>query len=211
MYSQTKPVEKSDTIKELAQKIFDTSSLLTISSTIGPIFSPIPNFTLSGWTTRKISPEHTSFRPNQHISGKQQILHNAIIRSPNSDRTYVYHVSNDTNHDAILTFAILEDIILKLLYKVFWCYNLIIVQYSTNVKPFLQNGLLAKKYGNRIVWFYGTAGHGKGLINAVSSFGCKSALQHAILATDTWFVSSAEILTFLKEHFKNDKNKEYHN
>ena len=69
---------------------------------------------------------------------------------------------------------------------------------------------LAKKYGISIGWFYGTAGHGKGLIHAMSSFGCKSALQHDILATDTWFNSSAEILTFLKEHFKNDKNKEYH-
>ena len=61
-----------------------------------------------------------------------------------------------------------------------------------------------------IVWFYGTAGHGKGLIDAMSSFGCKSALRHAILATDAWFESSAEILIFLKEHFKNANNKEYH-
>ena len=38
---------------------------------------------------------------------------------------------------------------------------------------------LAKQYNIEVFWFYGEAGHAKGLVDAMSSFGCKKVLSTA--------------------------------
>ena len=46
-----------------------------------------------------------------NYSGVQQTLHNTLLQMPHGgERKYIYHLSDDTNHDSVLTFAILEDI-----------------------------------------------------------------------------------------------------
>ena len=45
-----------------------------------------------------------------------------------------------------------------------------------NKWAFESYGSLAKKYNARIIQVYGAAGHGKGMIDAMSSFGVKSIL-----------------------------------
>ena len=51
-----------------------------------------------------------------HFSGRQYTLHCAYIETAvkESDEKmcrYIYHISDDTNHDAVMTFAVLEDIL----------------------------------------------------------------------------------------------------
>ena len=46
-----------------------------------------------------------------HFSGRQHMLHNTVIQSPNDEKVYVYHLSDNTNHDSVLTFYIIKDII----------------------------------------------------------------------------------------------------
>ena len=48
-----------------------------------------------------------------HFSGRQHILHNTVIQSPGGENLYLYHLSDDTNHDSLLTFYIIQDIIHK--------------------------------------------------------------------------------------------------
>ena len=47
-----------------------------------------------------------------HYSGKQPTLHDCLICEPKTKKyTYVYHLSNDTNHDSAMTNTIIRDII----------------------------------------------------------------------------------------------------
>ena len=49
-----------------------------------------------------------------NYSGRQQICHCALIKGVSEPFIrYVYHLSNDTNHDSIMPFAVKEDIIEK--------------------------------------------------------------------------------------------------
>ena len=56
---------------------------------------------------------------------------------------------------------------------------------------------LAKKYNVRIIGIYGAAGHGKGLIDAMSSFDVKSILKKDIIGLDVWFGDSRDIYEYL--------------
>ena len=72
---------------------------------------------------------------------------------------------------------------------------------------------LANKYNVRIVWLYGAAGHGKGLIDAMSSFGVKSILRKDIVTGDVWYKNSEEMCKHLRkvqpERTKGDKTMIY--
>ena len=76
-----------------------------------------------------------------HYSGKQHTLHDTVMINPNDGGSkYIYHLSDDTNHDSVLTFEILESIIESHpeLLKNFFAYVQIIVETSTNVGTFLK-------------------------------------------------------------------------
>ena len=62
---------------------------------------------------------------------------------------------------------------------------------------------LADRFNVVIVRIFGAAGHRKGLIDAMSSFGVKSILRRDIITLDKWFSDSKEIceyLTFRGDH-----------
>ena len=59
------------------------------------------------------------------------------------------------------------------------------------------------------VWFYGEPGHGRDLVDAMSSFGYKLQLKKEIVTFDSWFESAEKIVSFLKEYFVNDDSKEH--
>ena len=94
----------------------------------------------------------------------------------------VFHLSDDTNHDSIFTFHVIEDIIQKhpeVIEK-----GVLVVhsdnceeQYK-NKKTFYKMKKLAEKYEIIVCWCYGVPGHGRGLVDAMSSFGCKQPLKH---------------------------------
>ena len=81
-------------------------------------------------------------------------------------------------------------------------------QYKSR-KTFNKVKALALKYNITIFWFYGEAGHGRGLVDAMSSFGCKKILNQAIICEDVWFKDAMEMTEFLKNECERDENKEY--
>ena len=68
---------------------------------------------------------------------------------------------------------------------------------------------LAEKYDILIVWFYGEPGHGRGLVDAMSSFGCKAPLRSVILTQDKWFHNASEMKSYLTELFHDDHTRKY--
>ena len=49
---------------------------------------------------------------SSHFSGKQHTLHCTIIKDPKDGKvSYLYHLSEDTNHDSVMIFSILEDLV----------------------------------------------------------------------------------------------------
>ena len=148
-----------------------------------------------------------------HFSGKQQTLHDSLIQDEDGNFNYIYHLSNDTNHDSVMTIKIIEDIILahpevirkgRLILRSDNCST----QYKCKF-VFKALLLLAIKYNIRIDWLFGEAGHGRGLIDAMAWFGCKAPLRTQILTKNQWFKDAKEMYDFLKLHFKDDIRKEY--
>ena len=86
------------------------------------------------------------------------------------------------------------------------------VEQYKNKKTFFKMKLLATKYNITICWFYGVPGHGRGLVEAMSSFGVKQPLKHEIITEDKWFPSANMIVLFLVQHLEDlgDYSKEYH-
>ena len=125
---------------------------------------------------------------------------------------YIYHLSDDTNHDATLTFYIIDDI-----RKHPEIINKTLVFHSDNFQnqykrkyTFCKLKKLAEKYQMVVLWCYGEAGDGRGLVDALSSFGCKQQLKHDIVANDAWFPGASEMVQFLTKHFENESD-EGHN
>ena len=152
-----------------------------------------------------------------HFSGKQQTLHCTVHFKSNAekDHEFIYHLSDDTTHDSVMTIAIIEDLLEK-------CPDIVkggilIIRSdnsSTQFKSrfvFAELEKIAKKYGISIFWFYGAAGHGRGLVDAMSSFGCKGPLRKSIItsADEVFFNNAEEMHSFLCTHFSDDITKRY--
>ena len=130
-----------------------------------------------------------------HFSGKQFTLHCSIIERK-EEKKYVYHLS----HDPISVHEALEDVSQNWKIKK----ETIIVksenaptQYK-NKYAFYSLQSLANTYNVQIIRIYGAAGHGKGLVNAMSGFGVKSALRRDIITNGQLFQSSSEIRDYLQ-------------
>ena len=120
-----------------------------------------------------------------HFSGRQHTLHCCVLHDQdlaenNPVSQFIYHLSDDTNHDSIMTFSIIEDILKQ--YHVIRSDNCS-TQYKSRF-TFAVMMQLAKKYGVTFTWFYGEPGHGKG---------CKGPLKHAIITKDQWFSTAEEM------------------
>ena len=147
-----------------------------------------------------------------HYSGRQQTLHDSLIQQPDGSFFFIYHLSDDTNHDSVMTGKIIEDNLLKhpeviengrLILRSDNCST----QYKSRY-VFKMLLVLAKRYGIRIDWMFGEAGHGRGLIDAMSWFGCKGPMRKYILE-DKWFKNAEEMYQWLVKYFEGDTRKEY--
>ena len=58
---------------------------------------------------------------------------------------------------------------------------------------------MADKYNVQIIRLYGAAGHGKGLIDAMSSFSVKLILRKDIVTGDVWYKNSEEMCLHLRK------------
>ena len=111
-----------------------------------------------------------------NFSGKQFTLHCSIVDLVHTQ----YHLSSGTTHDPVLVYHVLRDIIIK--YDIrnqdLW------IQSDNHNRPtqykyknaFFLLEKLAKEFYLRIIHTYGAAGHGKGAIDGMSSFGAKNVL-----------------------------------
>ena len=61
----------------------------------------------------------------------------------------------------------------------------------------------------KIVSFYGTSGHGKGLVDVMSSFRVKAPIHRAALMEDFSYWNAKDIFDYLNLIFGNDINKHY--
>ena len=85
-------------------------------------------------------------------------------------------MSDHTNHDSVMTFSIIKDI---------HCHpevirDKVLILHSDNCQEqykckytFFQMKKLAIDLKIKVVWFCGEPSHGRGLVDAMSSFGCK--------------------------------------
>ena len=66
---------------------------------------------------------------------------------------------------------------------------------------------LSKELNKPVIVYYGINGHGRGLVDRMSSFGVKSPLRRAIVTDDCYYESADELVTFLKSL---DRDNRYH-
>ena len=145
--------------------------------------------------------QNLSLRPkyevqSAHFSGKQYTLHCAIVEP--FDTRYHYHLSDDTKHDPFYVDQVLRDIIVKYDIKDehLWIQSdNAPIQYR-NKHGFALLQELADDFNLRIIRTYSAAGHGKGVIDAMSSFGAKNILRKDIVIHDVFFINSAEIVHY---------------
>ena len=148
-----------------------------------------------------------------HFSGRQHTLHNTVIQAPkNDEKKYIYPLSDNTNHDSVMTFYIIKDIIKshpEVIEKkvLVLCSDNCQEQYKCKY-TFFQMRKLTVDLGIKVIWFYGEPGQSRGLVDAMSSFGCKLQLRNEIMTHDSWFESAEEMVNFLTRYFENDNSKE---
>ena len=132
-----------------------------------------------------------------HFSGKQFTLHCCIVE-PTENR-YHYHLSDDTKHDSFFVDVVLRDIISK--YKIqnedLWIQSDNAPSQYKNKHAFSLYQKLAEDFNLRIIRTYGAAGHGKGVIDAMSSFDAKNILRHDIVTRNIFFNDSESITNYL--------------
>ena len=142
------------------------------------------------------------------------MLHNTVIQSPNDEKVYVYHLSGDTNHSSVLTFYIIKDIIHnhpEVIQK-----GYLILQSDNCLEQckckftFFQMKKIAAEFGITVVWFYSEPGDGHGLVDAISSFGCKQQLCHEIVINLARFANAEQMVQFLTKYFLNDSSRQYY-
>ena len=99
-----------------------------------------------------------------------------------------------------MTRSVIEDVLIR--YPVIVDSGILVSRSdncSTQYKSrfvFAQLEELAKKYSIDIFWFYGTPGHGRGLVDAMSSFGCKAPIKKAIITEDAFLIMQKKCMFF---------------
>ena len=140
-----------------------------------------------------------------HFSNKQYTLHCAIAKP--FDKKYHYHLSDDTKHDCIFVDHVLRDLIAHYNIKDedLWVQSDNASSQYKNKHSFALLQSLADDFNLRIIRTYGAAGHGKGAIDAMSSFGVKNVLRKDIVTYDVFFNNSDDMVEYLES-----KNPQYY-
>ena len=170
---------------------------------------------LTVWIDYSMNIEITEKKQAQSAlySGSQQMCHCTIIKG-NGYLKYVFHLSDDTNHGSVMTFTIVRDVIERYPEVIRDGY---LVLHSDNAPSqyksmyvFHNTRVLAMEQNLTICWLYGERGHGKGTIDSMSSFRCKTPMRRAIVSQDVWFENAAEMVVFLNDRFESDESKDHY-
>ena len=208
-YTRTARVDQKDKVSVLVTKILqNTARYLKHRSYVDNVSRVLPMLK-DGFNGKYIEldfSENLALRPKHeaqsaHFSGKQHALHCAIFRP--GDTNFHYHLSDDTKHDHIFVDEALRGFIHHYAIS-----NEDIMIQSDNAPTQYKNRhafALLQKLSNdfnlRIIRTYGAAGHSKGTIDAMSSFGVKNVLRRDIVTQDIFSDTSEEIVDYL--HIKN--------
>lgn len=140
-----------------------------------------------------------------HFSNRQYTLHCAIVTP--FEKKYHYHLSDDTKHDAVFVDHVLRDLIAE--YSIhdedLWIQSDNAPNQYKSKNSFGLLQALADEFNLRIIRTYGAAGHGKGAIDAMSSFGVKNILRKDIVTYDVFFNNADAMVDYLKS-----KNPQYY-
>ena len=108
-------------------------------------------------------------------------------------------MSDDTKHDGIFVDHVLIDLIAN--YNIsnedLWVQSDNASSQYKNKHSFGLLQSLANEYNLRIIRTYGAAGHGKGAIDTMSSFGVKNILRQDIVTHDVFFNNSCDMAEYL--------------
>ena len=108
-------------------------------------------------------------------------------------------MSDDTKYDPVFVDYVIRDIIEKYGIRVedLWIQSHNAPPQYKNKHAFRLYQKLADDFNLRIIRTYGAAGHGKGVIDAMSSYRAKNVLRHDIVTLDILFKSSESIVDYL--------------
>ena len=132
---------------------------------------------------------------------------NPSLKSP---YRYIYHLSDSMKHNYAFTSIVANH-----------CVDMnapsrIVRKKSDNCVPqykcanvFGEAQTMAKRINRPVLLYYGPAGHGKGLVDAMSAFGVKGPLLRKVLTEDFTYNCADDICRALKTDFEGDNQKLY--
>ena len=204
-FTRTGRVSDTKPVKHLVNLIKDGSKKYLKHRTYVDNYShvlPLMKDAYSGKFIELDVPQNLAIRPKLEVqsanfSNKQYILHCTIAKL--FEKRYHYHLSDNTKHDGIFVDQMLRDLIVHCNIE-----NEDLWVQSNNASSQYKNkhsfGLLlplADEFNLRIIHTYGTAGHGKGAIDVMSSFGVKIIFRKDIVTCDVFFNSLHDMVEYL--------------
>ena len=153
------------------------------------------NNTYTCKTCNKIEP------PSAHFKKDQYTLHGTVVHSFDEDgfNKYIYHFSNDNSHDSQFSYLIVHHLMRNNEQCLIFCFKSgNCSQQYKSCFVFANRTALAKKYNKTTILYYGVSGHGKGLVDFMSSFRVKGPCQKSIITEKKFFNDGEQV----KEHLK---------
>ena len=219
---KTERLQKKESIKDIEAQLFERKTeylchrYLTVNDTYEwkKILSTVNEY---GSILHMDYSENVSGTPREecqdaHFAKRQYSLHCTVLHDRKEDNgdmknIYYYHLSNDMTHDWAYTETVVKQIIelhrtgivriktdnCKTQFKCKWVFR------------FYRQ--LAKDLGKIIILYYGAAGHGKGLVDAMSGFGLKDPLRKAIIRENFFYNSAEDIFEFIVPKKESDTKK----
>ena len=203
-YMRTAHVDLCEPVYQLVEKLRGLSEKYlkhrTYFDNCTSVF-PLLKESYSGKSIESDFSQNVSLRPKDevqsaHFSGKQFTSHCAIVEPV--QYWYHYHISGDTKHNPFFVDYLVRDIAkCNIKDEDLWIQSDNSPTQYKNKHAFNLYQKLADDFNLPIVRTYGASGHGKGVIDAMSSFGAKNILRHDIITQDVFFNNSVSIVNYL--------------
>ena len=203
-YTRTAHVDLCEPVCQLVEKLRGLSEKYlkhrTYFDNCTSVF-PLLKESYSGKSIELDFSQNVSLRPKDevqsaHFSGKQFTSHCAIVEPV--QYWYHYHISGDTKHNPFFVDYLVRDIAkCNIKDEDLWIQSDNSPTQYKNKHAFNLYQKLADDFNLPIVRTYGASGHGKSVIDAMSSFGAKNILRHDIITQDVFFNNSVSIVNYL--------------
>ena len=146
------------------------------------------------------TPKHET--QSHHYGAKQTSLFCTVKIADSDPLKYIYHLCDSTAHDINIVGKVIDE-----LYDQH--FDGVMFHTKTDNCPcqfkclwtFVYWLYFARKHNIKVISYYGVAGHGKGLVDSMSSFGVKNLIRKAIITDDYWYDNANDLVTHLKSDF----------